>query len=119
MTPTMTKRDELAKEQGRRHANPVIRSMYPSKSRGEMAREFAQLFALGFDAAIALKEKEIERLRSALEVYSNAGDDDSTFIEDCLERAMKDRADDKTTINLGGKYIAETARQALANGTGE
>jgi hypothetical protein len=61
MTPKMTAlRDELAKEQGDNHACPVIRSMYPSKSRGEMSREFAQLYSLGFDACYEIMLKEVE-----------------------------------------------------------
>lgn len=47
------RRDQEALEQGNRHAHPEIRSMYPSKSRGEMAREFAQLFTVGWNSAIA------------------------------------------------------------------
>lgn len=60
------KRDELAKTMGNRHANPVIRSMYPSKSRGQMAGEFSQLYSLGFSEACALLIPEIEKLREAL-----------------------------------------------------
>lgn len=52
------KRDELANEQGDRHANPIIRSMYPSRSRGQMAREFGQLFSIGWDAGYAVAKEE-------------------------------------------------------------
>jgi len=45
-------RTERALEMGNRHASPIIRSMYPSKSRGDMAREFAQLYSLGFQDAL-------------------------------------------------------------------
>jgi hypothetical protein len=54
-------RDTLAIEMGNRHANPVIRSMYPSKPRGEMAKEFAQLFTLGWDAGYQAAIDELER----------------------------------------------------------
>lgn len=39
--------EELAKNHGYEKANPVIRSMYPSKSRGQMAAEFSESFLLG------------------------------------------------------------------------
>ena len=54
---------EAAEEMGRRHANPEIRSMYPSTSRGDMAKQFAQLFALGWDARAA----EVSSLKAKLQ----------------------------------------------------
>lgn len=58
-------KDRLAEEIGNRLANPIIRSMYPSKSRGQMAREFAQAFALGYDS----RDGEVKILREANEDY--------------------------------------------------
>lgn len=57
-------RNLKAKQQGNNHACPVIRSMYPSKSRGEMAGEFSQLYSVGYADAtsrlLPLLEKAIE-----------------------------------------------------------
>jgi hypothetical protein len=55
-------RDDQAKQQGRNHAVPVLRSMYPSTSRGEMAKQFEQLFSLGFDAGHATAMEENKQL---------------------------------------------------------
>lgn len=57
-------RDKMAIQQGDNHANPIIRSMYPSKSRGEMAREFAQLFAVGWNACWKYRDAEVAKLKS-------------------------------------------------------
>lgn len=46
-------RDRLAKVMGDNHAQPIIRSMYPARSRGEMSREFQQLYSLGYDSRTA------------------------------------------------------------------
>lgn len=54
-------RDEYAKEMGVNHANPVIRSMYSSTSRGEMAKQFERLCQLGWDACF---QAVCEKLRS-------------------------------------------------------
>lgn len=63
MTPELTRmRDELAKQQGINHANPIIRSMYPSTSRTDMATQFAQLHSLGFTAAHDLLMPVIAKL---------------------------------------------------------
>lgn len=45
-------RDLKAEEQGNNHANPIIRSMYPSTSRSQMAAQFAQLYSLGWNQAV-------------------------------------------------------------------
>lgn len=50
----------------------------------------------------------------ALEFYSSMGNDDDTKIDKCLERALNDRGSDHITVNMGGKFIAEKAREALA-----
>lgn len=95
-----TKRmEELADEQGRRHALPEIRSMYPSKSRGEMSREFSQLFVLGYSAAMADAEKEITELKNQLnrnvqcpacaEVYSFANETYKTNLEQKAEKLVE------------------------------
>ncbi len=66
MTPEIKrKRDELAEEQGIRHAHPEIKSMYPQESRGVMRSQFARLYSLGFDAAF-----EIIRERWNLDVMN-------------------------------------------------
>lgn len=56
--------EQRAKEYGRKIANPVIRSMYPSKSRGEMADEFAYAFATGYNS----RNEEINKLKEQLNV---------------------------------------------------
>lgn len=79
------KRDELAKTMGNRHANPVIRSMYPSKSRGQMAGEFSQLYSLGFSDACDLLIPEIEKLREALkrECYCRSHESVEVMCDPC------------------------------------
>lgn len=42
--------EELAVEHGRLKATPVIRSMYPSISRGEMTELFADSFRIGYQS---------------------------------------------------------------------
>ena len=56
-------RDEEANKQGSQHAHPILRSMYPLTSRGEMASQFAQLFTLGFNYAVEVLKKEKENGR--------------------------------------------------------
>ena len=58
--------EKLSTEMGNRHANPVIRSLYPLTSRGEMARQFAQLFMLGFSAGVESERKRTQVLVDAL-----------------------------------------------------
>ena len=63
---TNDERDKAAEAAGNSHANPVIRSMYPSKSRGQMAAEFATLFSLGWDAcSLAMRDTQNYMIRSA------------------------------------------------------
>lgn len=70
----MSKRDEMAKEWGDRHAIPIIRSLYPSKSRGEMAREFSQLFTLGWDACAKDAEAREAQLVNLVREFKSAVD---------------------------------------------
>lgn len=65
-------RNKNAEFQGNGHAIPVVRSMYPSKSRGEMAREFAQLYSLGHEAASARLLGLLEKAVEMAEFYANA-----------------------------------------------
>lgn len=53
MTDWKQVRDEAAKSCGDGKAVPIIRSMYPSTSRGEMSKQFQQVFCEGYDYAIA------------------------------------------------------------------
>jgi hypothetical protein len=61
-----------------------------------------------------LKAK-LSKFEDTLRWYAALGDDDNYEIDKCLERAIIDRAGDKVTVNLGGKYIAAKAREALEN----
>lgn len=47
--------------QGNNLASSVLRSMYPSKSRGSMAKEFAHVFCLGAEWARAEVIKEVKQ----------------------------------------------------------
>lgn len=69
-------RDEAARQQGDNHACPIVRSMYPSKSRGEMAREFAQLFSLGHDFAFDRAQVLVEALDTIIAQNSDMSDGD-------------------------------------------
>lgn len=67
-------RDALAREVSRNIAQPVIRSMYPSRSRGQMQKEFEQVYTLGYNARdkqvellVALCEKSIALLKDFAE----------------------------------------------------
>lgn len=129
-------RDELAREQGRRHAHPEIRSMYPMESRGVMAHQFAQLFSLGWDACaaeyerikttryderIAEQERRIAGLVEALKFYANWKSwdwaEDKGYCDTPLTNIKNDdgpltyRENDgeEYTNNIGGKR----AREAL------
>jgi hypothetical protein len=95
MTPKMTAiRDELAEQQGDNHANPIIRSMYPLKSRSEMSREFAQLYSIGFNACheIMLKKVEemlISKIKRSLDHADNMHADDFLICTMPIRRIIK------------------------------
>lgn len=78
------RRDKEADKHGYKKAQPVIRSMYPSESRGVMALHFSESFKAGWNA----RDAEVKALRDALkEVWSNgvcAGD-----LKDLVKEALK------------------------------
>ncbi len=84
----MTKRDELASE----YAAQVGCSFMDDKARID--------FSKGFDAAIALKEGNIEELKEALQYCFNLIDSISSYDKEIQTAMYK-------------------AKEALANGTGE
>ena len=64
--------DVLAEKHGKLKATPVIRSMYPSKSRGEMSREFSESYKAGYQAAMKENEKLNDRVKFLLEALKMA-----------------------------------------------
>lgn len=68
-------RDEAAEQCGKGKATPVIRSMYPSQSRTQMAREFQQVFCEGadFGRKWTLESEAVRGLVEALEFIAKTG----------------------------------------------
>lgn len=54
---------------GIKEAIPVIRSMYPSRSRGEMARVFGECYKAGYTAALNDLQGKVDGLLNALQKY--------------------------------------------------
>lgn len=81
-------RDKMAREQGDRHATPIIRSMYPLTSRGEMASQFAQLYSLGFDAAVSELMKVIKVQREALQIIGDELAYEGDYMENIARNAL-------------------------------
>lgn len=76
--------------QGDMHAVVIIRSMYPSKSRTEISREFQQLYSIGFKAGYQIAQDESkaenEKLRECLVKAAKIIHDSTAYMghtEDC------------------------------------
>jgi hypothetical protein len=65
---------------------------------------------------IAAYEQLKSKLKLAVEAlgfYADMHRDDDTNLDNCLIEAVETRAEDKTSINLGGKLVAAKAVKAL------
>lgn len=104
------KKRTLSTEMGNRHANPIIRSTYPSKSREVMSGEFAQLYSLGFKDCSELLIKAL----MALEFYVNkdnwTNNEDfgphSSPYEDAIVK-------DSDTDYIGGKRASQAMQEIM------
>ena len=89
--------ESLADKMGRQHANPIIRSMYPETSRGDMSRQFAQLFTLGFAAGVESESvrtaKFVNAIKSA-EMFGTMAPDEArpvlVYVLNLLRSALKE-----------------------------
>lgn len=54
-------------------ANPIIRSMYPSTSRGKMYELFKGVYKSGYLAGLKAERERSKKLVEALRIYTNIG----------------------------------------------
>jgi|JI10StandDraft_1071094.scaffolds.fasta_scaffold734292_2 hypothetical protein len=97
---------------GNNLAIPIIRSMYPSRSRGEMKAEFVKCYNAGHEAATAFWLPLIEKAVEMAEVYALENDPD--FVDRCLDEAIEMRNKNPHSKEVfGNAIIGKKAREFL------